>query len=376
MTEFLSRTSHRGAARADVLERRLTRYHPRFRESVRALASRHQRIADLAASFPALLFALAVPRPGLDPARALACVIGGLGLAEAASAADLPLWLRKLPPEAFAGPIAKLPDGELFRRQIANHLPRSPKLMPIWLKVVAEVAALAHEPAALWIAREFVREPRKINPERLRLISLWAWFSFQPATFGLELINRLWTPEMQIAAALAAAEDWRTTITLHLHLGRDPIADMWLGAGHVAGYDFLPLRSASAIAEEANAMSNCLRNYGHSLKHNRSRLWSVRRNGERIATLRAGFQHRDPLLSIVELESAGNKQVPRELWWVARQWLEAHDVSKIDTDPRRWGSVPLDRDTWRSLWRPYWIAKRRMPEWLPIAPSRKALEML
>jgi hypothetical protein len=29
-----------------------------------------------------------------------------------------------------------------------------------------------------------------------------------------------------------------------------------------------------------------------------------------------------------------------------------------------------------SLWRPYWLAKRRIPHWLPIAPSREALEML
>jgi len=77
----------------------------------------HARIGDLASSFPALLFSLAVPRPGLDPAPALARVIAGLSLAEAAAAADVPMWTRKLPPEAFARPIAKLPDGELFRRR-------------------------------------------------------------------------------------------------------------------------------------------------------------------------------------------------------------------------------------------------------------------
>jgi hypothetical protein len=43
---------------------------------------------------------------------------------------------------------------------------------------------------------------------------------------------------------------------------------------------------------------------------------------------------------------------------------------------RKWGTVPLDRATWRSLWRPYWLAKRRIPEWLPIAPSRGALSTL
>jgi hypothetical protein len=376
MTEILLRTSRREAVRADMLERRLLRYHPRFQGAVRTLAMRHSRIADLAASFPALLFALAVPRPGFDPAPALADVIDGRSLAEAATAADLPLWLRKLPPEAFARPIAPLPDGELFRRQIANHLPHSPKLTPGWLQVVTDVFAIAHEPAALWIAREFVREPRKINPARLRLIGLWSWFSLQPATFGRELMKRPWTPDRSMGTALEAVQEWRTMIALHLDLGAEPIADMWLRSGHMAGYDFLPLNSRAAIVEEAEAMRNCLKNYGLHLAHNHSRLWSVRQNGERVATLRICCRAPDPLPTIIELEAVGNTKAPRDVWWAARQWLHAHDLLQINIDPRRWGSVPPDRDTWRLLWRPYWLARRRIPEWLPLAPDRKSLRAL
>jgi hypothetical protein len=376
MTLNLVLTPRRGAGRSDLLERRLQRYHPRFRGTVRALAMRHSRIADLAASFPALLFALAVPRRGLDPVPALARVIDGVALAEAAAAADLPLWLRKLPPEAFARPIPRLPDGELFRRQIANHLPRSPKLAPAWLQAVADVADLAHESAAVWIARELNREPRRVNPARLRLISLWSWFSAQQATFGNELIDRRWTPDMRIGPALAAADDWRMMIALHVNLGPQPINDMWLQAGRVAGYDFRPLTSTAAIAEEAKAMRNCLNTYGYNVAHNRSRLWSVRRNGERIATLKVACRYRDPLPNIVELEGAGNTDATRELWWAARQWLHMHDLSQIDMGLRKWGTAPLDRPTWLSLWRPYWLAKHRIPEWLPLAPSRGALNTL
>jgi hypothetical protein len=281
MTSNLLLAPRREAARSDLLERRLQRYHPRFQGAVRVLAMRHSRIADLAASFPALLFALAVPRPGLDPAPALARVIDGLGLAEIAVAADVPMWLRKVPPEALARPIMRLPDGELFRRQVANHLPRSPKLAPTWLQVVADVAELAHEAAAVWIARELVREPRRVNPARLRLISLWSWFSGQPATHGHELIGRPWTPDMRVGTALAAADDWRMIIALHVNLGRQPITDMWLQAGRVAGYDFLPLSSIAAIAEEADAMRNCLQAYGYNLAQSLAALeciagWSAR----------------------------------------------------------------------------------------------------
>lgn len=376
MTSNLVQAPRRAAARSDLLERRLRRYHPRFQGAVRALATRHSRIADLAASFPALLFALAVPRPGFDPAPALARVIDGLALAEAAAAADLPLWLRKLPPEALARPITGLPDGERFRRQIANHLPRSPKLAAMWLQVVADVAQLAHAPAAVWIACEFARESRSVNPARLRLISLWAWFSGQQATPGHALIERPWTPDMRMGAAVAAADNWRMIVALHMNLGRRPITDMWLETAQVAGYDFLPLTSIAAITEEADAMRNCLKTYGYNLAHNRSRLWSVRRNGERVATLRVACRYRDPLPNIVELKGAGNTDVPRELWWAARQWLHMHDLPQINMGPRDWDTALLDRASWLAIWRPYWLAKRRIPAWLPVAPSRDALEAL
>src|SRR5215212_5862007 len=112
-----------GSARSDALERQLRRYCPPFQRAVRSLAAQNSRLTDLALSFPALLFALAVPRPGLDPACAIARAIEGDTLAEVAAAADVPLWLRRLSPEAFTCRIATLPDGKVFGLQIANHLP-------------------------------------------------------------------------------------------------------------------------------------------------------------------------------------------------------------------------------------------------------------
>jgi len=115
MTLNLLRAPRREPARSDMLERQLRRYHSRFQGAVRTLAMRHSHIADLALSFPALLFALAAPRRGLDRRPALMRVIDGLSLAEAAAAAEVPMWLRKLPPEAFSRPLQRLPDGDLFR---------------------------------------------------------------------------------------------------------------------------------------------------------------------------------------------------------------------------------------------------------------------
>lgn len=375
MRSNLLRIPVRGSARSDVLDRQFKRYRPPFQRAVRSLAAQHPRIADLALSFPALLFALAVPRPGLDRVRAVERAVEGAALAEVAAVADVAMWLRRLPPEAFTGPIARLPDSKAFRRQIANHLPPR-RTASSWLQAVAEMTDVAHDAAAIWIAKEICREKGKVGLDRVRLVGLWAWFSGQPETLGHEMIQKPWISDMHLGSALAAAEEWRTTIDLHVNLGREPIDDPWLRSARVAGYDFLPLTSGADIAEEALAMKNCLRGYGSNLAHNCSRLWSVRKNGRRVASLMVANWYGDPLPNIVELRAAENKDVSPEVSWAARHWLHMHDLARIDTKHRKWGTVSLDRATWMMFWRPYWLAKRRIPEWLPLSPSIKALKAL
>jgi hypothetical protein len=375
MRSTLSRAPVKGAARLHLLNRQFRRYCPQFQGAVRALAARHSRVADLALSFPMLLFALAVPRRGLDPDCAIRRSIDGAPLAEVAAAADVPLWLRKLPPEAASRPLVKLPDSPTFRLEIANHLPL-PKSAPIWLQAVTEMSDLADEPVAAWIAREIARDTRCTQLGRLPLLGLWAWFSRQPETFGYSLIRKRWTPDFGFRSALEAANDWRTTIDLHVNLGRKRITELWLLPVHVGGYEFEPLTSVSEIAEEAGAMGNCVRIYGHELAHNLSRLWSMRRNGERVATLEVAFRDRRPLPDLIDLKGVKNSDAPVEVWRAARHWLHLHDLQQVDPKRREWGSVPLDRATWTSLWRPYWLAKRRIPKWLPLIPSREALRVL
>ena len=90
---------------ANVIERRLERFSEKHRVTLKTLAARHATLADLALSFPALLFALAVPRAGFDPEPVIKQVINGCGLNELAKLALLPRWLRKLLPESFIKPI-------------------------------------------------------------------------------------------------------------------------------------------------------------------------------------------------------------------------------------------------------------------------------
>ncbi len=189
------------------------------------------------------------------------------------------------------------------------------------------------------------------------------------------LIDKPWTPNIRIDQAIKAADAWHELLALHLNLGPCALADTWLKPACVAGYEFVPLDSAAAIADEAAAMKNCIRTYADDLAHDHTRLWSMRRDGQRVATLETSTGQ-DPLLNVVQIKGPENAEVPREVSWAARQWLNMHDLMNIVPDERKWGTVPLDRATWLALWRPYWLAKRHIPEWLPLQPSRDAARKL
>ena len=366
----------RNAAREELVERRLRCFRPDIQPAVRSLARRHSRLADLAVSFPALLFALALPRAGFKPEAAIALVISGAPLAELARAADVALWLRKLPPLLLSRALPKLPDSHEFRRQIVNHLPDNAKLATLWLDAVANAAAWADEALAIWVARNVLQDPEHDAICRLRIISLWAWFSARPGTLGHRLIETPWSPVMQFASALDAASAWRTAAELYADLGDEVIADMWVQPATVDEYEFVPLRSFADLIEEGRAMRNCVPTYGYKLTHNCSRLWSIRKDGQRIATLELARYGGDPLLGVSELRSPANEDAPVEVAWAVRRWLHMQDLAQINTTPRAWDDDSFNRAAWNALWKPYWVAKRRFPQWLPLAPSRHALDLL
>jgi hypothetical protein len=70
------------AKMAAALERQLARFSKPYNQRVRVFAARHPRLADLALSFPALLFALAAPRRNFNPEPVIERVIDGARLAE------------------------------------------------------------------------------------------------------------------------------------------------------------------------------------------------------------------------------------------------------------------------------------------------------
>src|SRR5262245_43167053 len=137
------------------------------RREVRRLMRTSARLADLAIVFPGAMYALATRRgPQESREAAMALIEEGAALKSVARTLELPLWLRRLPPEAFQKAIAPVPASESFTRRVATRLPAQPNQSALWLDAVAFGNKACHEDFSLWLADQPIfSEPGK--PEEM-----------------------------------------------------------------------------------------------------------------------------------------------------------------------------------------------------------------
>ena len=323
------------------------------------------RLVDLAAVFPGAIYALATKRGPLRARReAIALVNEGAPLKNVARILELPLWLRRLPPEAFQEPIADLPSSESFTRRIANRLPGPPTHSAFWLQSVAFGAKACNDDFALWLADQAVfSEPG--NPHQLfSVLAAYAWHSRATQTRAHSLIVVPWRPEIAFDTALCAAKSWLNRMRLVLQLGPGVLTDPWLAGGEIRGYSFVPLLDRMEILAEARAMQNCADQYAERLADDRCRLFSIRRGSEHVATLEIGPHAREAgMLAITQLKGRHNMAAPLDIWQAAYAWLASQSGLRR-LPPRVPPDRSLDEEAWGQLMAPYRRRTKGAP-WLP-----------
>jgi hypothetical protein len=361
-------SSSRAALRAPTpaltteTENAVQRFPLAVRREVRRLVRSSPRMADLATVFPGVLFALAARR-GDDAERteAKTLIEDGAQLRFVARTLDLPMWLRRLPPEAFEDLPAYLPKSEAFGRRIATRLPASPRESAFWLTSVLFAETAGHEDFAIWLAGQTVFHDRGDAEKMIAVVAAYAWHSGQPDTPAHKLIVVPWRPEIAFDTALCAAKSWFNRMRLVLQLPPGAVTDPWLKPGAALGFTFEPLMSHPDILTEAQAMQNCADQYGERIVRDKCRLFSVKRNGTRAATLEIGPHQREAgVLAINQLKARHNMAASTEVWQAAYTWMASQQALK--RLPALGNSDRLfDQAAWRSLLAPYREAKGGAP---------------
>jgi hypothetical protein len=342
-----SRSAGAGPGRTTLL----LSFQPEFRTEVRELARRSSCLADLAATFPGLLFALATGYGSLEARQAaLGRVAAGAALKDVADSLGLPWWLRRLPPQAFTERLARLPDEADFSSRVGNLLPPAPGHAAAWLARVLQAYRTCGAEFALWVAKHDRPNSPLGSDSTLLYLAAWAWHSVRPETLGGRIVRRPWVPAMSLARALEEMAAWRKRIALALSLSAGG-GGRWLDDGSAQGYEFVALRTIDDFIAESEAMDNCLDGFADKIDAGNSFVYSIRLRGRPVADVEIGSHPLDVNLpTIVQLRGPRNRRAGLPVWratyaWLGEQTLRQRPPRKPDPRERR--------RALRSFWKPY-----------------------
>jgi hypothetical protein len=359
-----------------TFRRQLRRFAEPHRRAILAVAALDSRLADLAHAFPAALFKIAVPGDAFDPWPAMLAVVDGRKLPEIAHLLDLPMWTRRLPPQAFQRPLGRLPDGPAFALRIANLLPDA-DTAATWLDAVREAAHVADAEAALWVAGLTQGLPDYM----FRRVCLWIWFSQRPETLGHQLAgDALWAEALGRDEALVRVRRWTERCDFFFELGRDTAGlDPWFEPATIDGHTFRPVTTLAEIDAAARLMRNCALTYAVSLAQGWARLWVATRGTQIVAMieLRRVRGAGPAYAEIGQVRGCQNKPIPRAIMMAVYRWWSGQSCVRLPP-PSPPGGDNLGRAQyarWRAFWLPYRKAKRAdRPDWLPPIGTAYALE--
>lgn len=339
-----------------AIEQQIRRFERSARRRLRRLASLSPRLGDLILAFPGAAYAIATD--AVEPNRtgeAVRRVKEGYGLREVAQPLGLPMWLKRVPPEAFSGTLAGLPDGEKFARQISGRIPKSPAAAAGWLDWVSFAGQSAGDEFALWIAGQkpaFAGNIRA-NAVPLRPLAIYAWFSMQSGGPAHALIEKYWQPSMRYEKATLAMQHWLDQVAALFKTERPRRGPGRYSRRHSAGLRMVPLRTGSQLREEGRAMNHCVGTYANLVAAGECLIFSIRKGDDRLATLEIRTPWRRNAYAIAQVQGPGNSRVSSEVWDFARNWVDRYSADPVGALGSDEGEFTVKPEQWSRLWGPY-----------------------
>lgn len=364
------------AQRERTLEVQIKRFGKSYQRRLRKLVKASSRLGDVLYSFPAAAFALVSGRTDhVRRGEAVRMIRDGAPLRLVGQTLDLPMWTRRLPPEAFEAPLGVFPDSEAFARSVANHIPRDPDETAVWLRWLVAGYEGCDADFALWLARQKVHRARiPANVVPVFPLATYAWFSgLEQDVHARRLLTRPWHKLLTFAAAVDSMCAWFDRMILDV-----TAADRKRGPGRYSGnrrhqpYSFVPLRTAEALDEEGRAMDHCVGTYAGMVARGECAIYSVRFLERRVATLELRWFHgydRQPVIN--QLRGIANTGVTNETRAAVMMWLAQQDALSLG-NPRSLGALPIDETRWRAYWAEY-IALKGASGIVPPKPSNALL---
>jgi hypothetical protein len=321
---------------ADPIAVRIARrFSFRYREAIYRASARSRRALQLAETFPVLAFVIyckdmyreseqeslqrgdwirnSDARAKEREARveeAIALVERGARLRDVAAVMQVPMAMRRIKPGA-----AHL-AGDCHKAEwIISYMPASLPRMRSWLRAVNYAGRRAGADFAQWAAKHALQHVNGIG----FLENTADWVRASLGHDGHKFLVRPFSPDMSLRTVTKLSAEWHEAIASRLDGPQHAFPPPWIEATKIDGLDIIPIDNSADLYREGATMHHCVGTYSADIRVGRLYVYSIRRNGERLAT--AAILRTEGRTVLLQIRGPCNVEVPDETKVSVRRWL-------------------------------------------------------
>jgi hypothetical protein len=306
------------------------------RYEIYCAAATSPRFLQLTSVFPVLALAILGSRRNWDRIEALHLVKIGAPLRRIADLMDVPMVLRKVKPgvahlafpmlETLAQNPRLIETFAQNPRLIDAYMPQSLPRMRFWLRVLGFASRISPDFAA-FAAKHTTEVQATIAEADLWFEDTADWVRAclpapgQPPRPGAEFITRRSSPDMSVKTVTALTHEWHEAVANNMTGPSCEFPEPWAQPGKIGNYEIVSITNNADLYREGNAMHHCVGTYGESVREGRCYVYSLRKDGARVATIE--LIQFDGRVDLGQIRGPCNSSVPREIAFAVQKWFKS-----------------------------------------------------
>jgi hypothetical protein len=259
----------------------------------------------------------------------------GVRLRDVAATMNIPMALRCIKPGA-----AHLATDILLQHpELLRFMPETLMRSRDWLRLVNWAHRKVSADYAEWVARNAPHIPGRHLQIGSMLSDLadWVRARHQQAR-GHQYVVRPFTPSMSLKTVTKLSADWHEAVAHDMSGPQFDFPTPWYPAAKIGDYEILPIETSGALYLEGSRMHHCVGNYADDVRYGVMYVYSIRHNGDRLATLALGRTVSNKA-SLIQIRGPCNAEPPKEIITAVQRWVRA----QAPLPPRQEVKMPWER---------------------------------
>src|SRR5262249_9478277 len=216
---------------------------------------------------------------------------------------------------------------------IISLMPDSLPRMRVWLRAVYQAHLRAGSDFAEWTARHASQIPCGSENELISsLDDIADWVRASRDNDGHQFVVRPFKPTMSLRTVTRLSAEWHEAVASNLTGPQHTFPEPWFPTATINGVEIIPIDNSADLYREGVFMHHCIGTYADEVRDGRYCVYSIRQDGERVAT--AGLFLQGARAELHQLRGPCNAPAPKQITATVDRWLRTQA-------PRRGGETVI-----------------------------------